>query len=256
MPFGGITVSATGNTAKGGRRRRRNNKKRNAKPKITHKELYALRLMTKASTVHRPLSKIHTLPNALTTNFVYSGSYMGIATSALSAPSQYNLLLNSMYDIDKFQAGHQAMLWDQMKALYQRYKVLKAQVEIRCVPVNASQASIGFVFWPSNDVSSGTTNDISYYNEHAKVPFKLMTTNQIVHKKTYDIAKILEIDKTEYIQDEQYYTSTATSSDPAQTAYLSMAYQSLDTANSPSFSILYRVVQTVELRDLLVQTAS
>jgi len=77
---------------------------------------------------------------------------------------QYTFRGNSLFDPDYTSAGHQPLYYDQLAAVYGRYRVQTATIHIKCVSVGAVAAQI--VIIPVSDVTTITTPSTAL--EHAR----------------------------------------------------------------------------------------
>jgi len=149
-------------------------------------------------------------PRTMKVKLVYLEALQAATTNALNLDYVFNL--NSGFDPNRTGTGHQPRGWDQWAALYNRYRVDKT--EVRASFTNAPSDGAVVSIFASNDATNLT--DLSDIIES---PFSIWKPMQlggpgITLTKTYDLASITGIPKSQYMVDDRY--SALTSADPAE----------------------------------------
>lgn len=149
-------------------------------------------------------------------------NYSGIVAAPGAAFSIQKYRLNSVYDPDLTNAGHQPMGFDQLAALYGRYVVLGCHVTATYSPNGAFSGLWGMT--PSNSETSLT------YPECVELPYSKHSNHHTTtiagasggyaYKFTgyYDCAKIAGVSRAIYVADDRY--QSLISSNPSETITL------------------------------------
>jgi len=188
--------------------------------------------ITKAITNYKPGGIMYNptgdaVPSAYRTKLKYF-EQIGIVSDA-SGQWEYQFNMNSLYDPNRTSTGHQPLGFDQISALYQRYRVLTAKVSI----TNLNQStSTTFGYW-TFIVDSTTSTTVYNLIERAKYA-KIMNVNssspenRITQK--VDCAGIVGCSPVHYQSDDRY--SAVVSSSPVETIIGHIGGQQLGTTGS------------------------
>lgn len=134
--------------------------------------------------------------------------------------NQYRL--NSCYDPDLSGTGKQPLGFDQYSALYGRYRVLKATVDIYCTNrLDTGGNNYVFCVWPSAQSSITSDPESWLVQPMAKYKVGSLATGggAIQHiKMSVDIARLLGVTSSEFRSEADY--SAITSANPSRVAYL------------------------------------
>lgn len=198
---------------------------RRAKPaKKTYKKRSRYSLNTSAMTVGG-------FPQRMRVKLVYTHQYGDTATIGYDI-RQYNL--NSLYDPDRSGTGHQPMHYDQLTAIYNRYRVLSAKVTISYSLCGANGA-ICAVLGSNSDTS------ITNYNELLEQPIVSSKTlaylgDPVVIVKKFSLAKLSGATRTEYKGSDRY--EALTNASPTETLIAHVGIADLKYA---SFAYTYNI---------------
>lgn len=171
------------------------------------------------------------------------------------AASQYQFRLNSLFDPNKTGTGTQPALYDNLYALYKRYRVYAADVKVTAVNYGTDYVRAGFYVTETNDTSTAGLWTANTYSLDAlksnRISYKMIgprttadaTTQVAVVKKKFDLRSLMG---REVMSDDDY---AAVNTNPVQTVYLSVGGANMvgDGINYPlvldcRVSIKYHVV--------------
>lgn len=153
-----------------------------------------------------------------------------ITTTAGSLAYQ-SYRLNSLFDPDYTNTGHQPLGFDQVSSLYNQYKVLR--VRARCTltidPALSASGNVQVVITRSSSgapltVADATTN--AEQNGGAIMVIQNNTSSPYTYTRTVDIPSWQGVSRDVYIQDASY--DVATNTNPSDVIYLSFILTSQD----------------------------
>lgn len=226
----------------------------NPKKKMIRKPKSKVLKVVKPPVIHKSLSR-YGLPDILVTTLNYA-DVQNLQCATLSAVTQKGFRLNSLYDPDYTNAGHQPYMRDQFAALYNTYKVISCDADISIVPSAYNYAPVAFAFMLGNEYAGGSTSVIDSFIERPNMRSRLVRQNGTHLRMHGKIHKILEIDESEYMDDSAYDLPQGNNPSDPNVAYLRISYASLDTNSQPYFSIVTKLKFKVQFKDLLIQTGS
>lgn len=173
-------------------------------------------------------------PEEMTVKLVYHDSYTHTHTSG--AMQLWEFRANSCFDPDYTYTGHQPTGFDEMAALYQRYLVTAAMIEVSASPISSADANVPQVVAILPRLEQNSISDLNTVCENPKAVSANVTgstsdaNNSVTIKKYINIKKILGVKNL----DDLDYSSTVTSS-PTQPVFFSVYSCS---ANQGSTSIM------------------
>lgn len=180
-------------------------------------------------------------------NLTYTGTHTITADGGTNFGSETVYRLNSLYDPDLTNAGHQPYGFDTLTSIYAKYKVTGVSVRITVTDPSADGLAIGYILQPS---TSGTTLQGMNMARAKETPF--VTTKYINNTGRQitslgfraPIYKVEGITKLQYAADLTNF-GAAYNADPASTPYIRFA--ALDTNNN--------LTATMKVRITLIYTA-
>lgn len=201
MDFSAAVASAAAGAAAGGRKRGREDSGSGGGKKRKSRSSRSL-------TVLRPGVNA-VLPDSYRTKLRYSTYYQGYSAAGTPLHRTYNA--NSVFDPDLTGAGHQPRGFDQLAALYGRYRVNAIQVKVSIANLTNAGLLIAQI-WVDNEASDpGGT--VRYEMNNQKM---LGTTvggagaEVTVLKKTWQLWKVASPTKRKYDDDDRYQAIVTT----------------------------------------------
>lgn len=181
---------------------------------------------------------LHPLPQRYITKQKYSTVF---PISSLVSMYQFNL--NSVYDPDRTGVGHQPYGFDQLAALYNRYRVISCSYVINV----SSGANVRFASIASNETPSVLS--LSDLVERPKAQWKVQPAgaNPQYLKGSCYIPSLVGRNKAEYMADDRYQSNITGS--PAELALLSIMCRQLDDTAVDAFCSI-TLNYTVEYFDI------
>lgn len=165
---------------------------------------------------------LHPIPQRFITKQKYSDVF-----TLTPGNSTYVFNLNSVYDPNRTGVGHQPQGFDQLAALYNRYRVISCSWVINCgsdVPVRVGTL-------PTNDIP--LLISMSDFVERPRAQFIIQHpggNTQYLKGKCF-IPSLVGRNKAEYMADDRYQAATTTS--PSELALLQVAgYDLADSGNT------------------------
>lgn len=192
--------------------------------------------------IHKPLSH-NTIPPKLTTEHRYC-DFFSLQTAPAGAMLAQDFMLNSMYDPDITNTGHQPFYRDQLAQLYTKYKVVKVKLHGYAVENAYNYAPVGIASIYGEDLG-GTNSDIQYLWERPHCKPMVLRSEKITLAKTkwLKVAKLLNLSDLEYASDSY---AVAVGSNPSQPAYWRIMLRSIDSASQPYVTIIVDMRFVVE----------
>lgn len=125
--------------------------------------------------------------------------------------------LNSMYDPNLTSTGHQPMGFDQLKVLYNRYRVEKATIRVTSNVVSATSA-VDLAFYASNDAATAST--MMEAKEYPTSKQFIVPAAGAVLDRTWVVYpwQVMGVSKAHYASDDRY--SAAFGDNPAEQCLL------------------------------------
>lgn len=143
--------------------------------------------------------------------------------------------LNSCFDPDRSGVGHQPYGWDQIAALYNRYRVLKCKWK---VSFGASSDTYRWVIVPINgllnaSITNATTYEAACENPRAISGFQCFGAGEIVKRGTTALNNLNGVTRTEYLADDRYESLTTASPSEVMTLTIGLQNQTAATLIIP-----------------------
>lgn len=162
--------------------------------------------------------------------------------------AEYVFRLNSIYDTDLTSIGHQPYSHDIFEQMYNRYRVISVRYYFQFVN-NQTNAPAHIAIIPSNEPN--TVIDIDAIKERPRTRHRMMTgsnsANLPVMKGKFYLPSLTGLTKTQYMSDDRYQSTFATS--PAEALYLTLFTQHIDNSTSPNVYVTVNLEFLVELFD-------
>lgn len=112
-------------------------------------------------------------PESMMCKLVYHDSYTHTHTSG--AQQLWELRANSVYDPDYTYTGHQPTGFDEMAALYQRYLVTAASIEVQASPLSSGGSNIPIVVAILPRLEQNSISDTNTVCENPKAVSKVIS---------------------------------------------------------------------------------
>jgi hypothetical protein len=134
-------------------------------------------------------------------NYVANLQLTNGAAGVFNSTQQYRL--NSLYDPDHTGAGHQPYGYDQITAIYQKYKVYRCDVELTFwFPSQAMYAAIQFLGPDDASTLTGMTPDIAGERPTCELlPLAAASKDPVKVRKTIDIARVIGMTRAQFDAD-------------------------------------------------------
>lgn len=193
------------------------------------------------------LTTINRSLQPIANRYICKMKYAEVVTTDSTAVGQYVMNLNSLFDPNRTGGGHQPYGFDQLAALYNRYRVIACGWRVSACLLSTSP-SVVVAAMPSNDVSI-VWNNFGELIETSRA--KYITQNPgaaalYLQGKSY-LPTLMGRTRDQYMADDQYQAIVTTS--PTENALLYL--QSFDNTGAPLPSVRLNVVleYTVEFFD-------
>lgn len=210
---------------------RRKNQKR-----VNRRRMRRYRRKPRTTLVNRSLQPF---PSRYITKLKYSGAFV------LNVGNNYSqtMNLNSVYDPDRTNLGHQPYGYDQITPLYNRYRVISCSYVINAY---SGSTPIRYACLPCNETPP--INNLSELCENPRARFKLQypggNTTSIIGKSY--LPALVGRNKTQYMADDRYQATVV--NNPAELALLYITAQSMADA-ATDVNLTVTLEYTVEFFD-------
>lgn len=202
------------------------------------------KITNRGTHVHRPICSSG-MPRTLSVRMKYCDAFP-VNLPALGLLTVQQFRLNSIFDPDLTNIGHQPYYRDQLSAFYSTYKVLWCDVR---VTITGEQGSNGLMAIFRADEGTGIPTNITLEGERTGGVRKISQRSDTLrfHQK-YWINNILGIDYKQYASDDLLRTNQGVN--PTQPVVLNVTMQQLDTLNPlvmkcfVDYTLTYFVVQS------------
>lgn len=125
------------------------------------------RVEHRSPVVYTSYSGLNPIAPRLRTTLKYVDTFT-VTTSAGPGIGYTVMNLNGLYDPDSTGAGHQPMGYDQIAALYNRYRVFRTRWTVRVLPNPSTATPFHFVVVPTNTTTVFTTYGAAAEQTYAK----------------------------------------------------------------------------------------
>ncbi len=176
------------------------------------------------------------------------------------AGTPYTFNLGSLFEPRS--GGHQPFGFDQMAALYGRYKVHKVRIVVETMPINANTQSGGAqvvgVFPPGSAQTTLNRLTAVSMGENFNVSTKLIHLNAVaptVFSATYDIASIAGLTKKEFDANIEDYSALVTAS-PTRFPFLEVNFAPNVLGNGDDFASVVTITFVSEFWQRISLAAS
>lgn len=190
-------------------------------------------------TINRALSPI---PQRYITKLKYS---QVVTTSAVFG--NYAMNLNSLYDPDRTGVGHQPYGFDQLAALYNRYRVISCGYRLN-LAVGTSTQPVILTAMPANIVVTGGSCSEMRENPRTKYITQNPGASSIVLRNKSQIPSIVGRTKAQYMADDRYQAEVT--SDPNELVILNIQSWTAADAYLPGVQVQVVMEYTVEFFDI------
>ncbi len=165
--------------------------------------------------------------------------------------------LNSLFDPDRSGVGHQPYGFDQLAALYARYRVLKTKWEITFMSASSSNCAMFCCVVPTNGTVASVTT-ITTFQTLSELPLARhgMVSGSGPGKTIQgeiDLNQLVGTTKTEYLGDDRYEALVTAS--PAEVMVLNVAFFNY-TAASQTMNYYVNLEFEVDFHDPILQSGS
>lgn len=184
------------------------------------------------------------IPDKFITNCKYG--YHSVSSVVNSDLNKINL--NSLFDPDLSAVGHQPYGFDQLAALYNRYRVISATVNFTYSIIGGTSSPFYVSLIPTNDTADVTSDTLTL--EHPEVVHRAITISRPARiKKTYYPSAIIGVTDAVYKADDRYQSVVTTS--PAETVILHQVCFTTAGAGTAGIDICGTIEYHVEFFDRL-----
>lgn len=152
--------------------------------------------------------------------FITKHKYAEVISSALGGGTYgtCRLNLNSIYDPNQSGGGHQVMMFDQLSALYNRYRVIGCSYRISCA-VSDNTVPLQVALVPSNETIPSPSN-IAQIRESPRAKYVLQGAGANIRTISgyVSLPSLFGRTKAQYMADDRYQSTVTTS--PSELAVL------------------------------------
>lgn len=180
-----------------------------------------------------------------------------IAYSMLTGVAQNNVFnLNSIFDPDRTGGGHQPYGFDQLVAMYNRYRVLKVSWVVSVAPVGGNMK---LLVLPSNGLVATAITTAATFASAAELPFARWKAvpatgaNPITLRGSMELNELNGTTRLEYLADDRFEAQVASS--PTELLVLNVAILNDSTGTltpNPTVQLIFHV----DLHDPIILTSS
>lgn len=143
-------------------------------------------------------TSLRPIPSRFITKMKYAEA-LSISTPGMGA---YKWNLNSVWDPNRTGIGHSAYGYDQLKALYNRYRVISCKYILSAI---SDSSNIAFACLPANDTAT-VINNVSECRENPRAKFAIQNPGGTmkVLKGTVYLPALAGQTKTQYMSDDRF----------------------------------------------------
>lgn len=180
-----------------------------------------------------------------------------LSTGSAVFGTEFQYRLNSLYDPDYTSAGHQPYGYDQMAALYNKYRVKAVRYTLTfTTPGAANDIKCGVVFRPNTTAGISSGNVWIVDEDPAGITADLSSSGdrRAVITGRIEMSKIFGISKTKLMAEDNY--SAAVTSNPTNVVYMTFATICYDGTNAVSSSCNVALDFECTFYDRITQSSS
>ncbi len=205
-------------------------------------------------------SAVAPFPFRWNTRLTYGVNVALGTVGSIPTASKYRFRLNSGYDPDVTGTGEQPYQWDQMTAVYTKYIVKSAHVEITFNDPTSSGMFVGWSFHTdttSNDDPVGKTlGDVMSRPNFTCVPITNYGTESITLKMSVPIHTIFGLSQSQYLSVTDQYGASY-NANPLSMAYLDLFIIDPNSLVSPQYvRCVGRIVYEIQFFDYAAPAGS
>lgn len=235
---------------------------RSVRPKAIVKQMIkiAKRSYPKAALTSGPWSdynKTDPLPPHKFCKLIYGERYDFATGAGGTYATEQVMRLNSLYDPDFTGAGHQPRYFDQMAAMYRKYIVYGALIELTFTDPSADGIEVAALIQPSAESLSMTGKSVGYFNEMPQAVVRPLnnTGNQLTKIRQYLPLHILDgISKVRLMNDPNY--SATTTDNPALSPWLRFSVGSYSGTSGVTVRAQLKITYYCKLYDRILVAQS
>lgn len=191
------------------------------------------------------------LPRRLFVKLKYASDQIGTTVSTSYGVHQF--ALNGCHDPDLTGGGHQPMGWDQLKALYNDYRVHACGVKVEGMMLTSGTSGIVAV---GAKLGGGLPTSLAALMEDTSYSHRIVNSERpFVIKRYFDVAKVAGKSKTA-IRGEADFSAGVGANPTTGLGYISVAWQNVDSTTSTGFNIRVTLTYYLEFNDLAVLATS
>ncbi len=186
----------------------------------------------------------------VTLNYIYEATF----TIATVTGTQQVMNLNSLFDPDRTGTGHQPYGYDQLAALYNRYRVLKSKWE---VTFGSTTVTYYAVLLPSNGtltaISNATTFEAAAEAPLAKSTLVGANAESVIYRGGIALNELNGVTTTEYLADDRFEAQIGSS--PAELIVLTAGWYN-SSGSTITVAAMIKLSFEVDFHDPVVQAQS
>ncbi len=196
-------------------------------------------------------------PDRMRCTLTYSSLYISLIANSASV-SRYQFSMNSLFDPDFTGTGGQPEYFDQLSALYNRYRVYGSAIKVVFLPFNSSGAQVNV---PTNAVLLPSAQTLASFNVDdvagmARAQNRIITGNMdqsnVTMVSSHSISEILGVKDVEGADRLQALISAS----PSEQALWSILARTADGTTATSLGISVRITYDCEFFDRQVASQS
>jgi len=185
------------------------------------------------------------LPDRFRTKLVYSENYQ-ITNAAAWNDRVWNI--NSVFDPDQTGVGHQPRYYDQLAALYNRYRVLSCTIDLSVRQRTTHGISVLVI--PNNSVTALTPSTVPAELRRSGV-CKITSANQppVVYRTKFEPWAITGVSKMQYMTDDRF--QAAVGANPTEAICAHQYIEAIDGSTAVDYEFIAQLVYEVEFFDAI-----
>lgn len=168
--------------------------------------------------------------------YAFTAQQLGLVTGVIN---RQIWKMNGLFDPDTSGTGHQPYLYDQLSALYTRYRVYGCKIEVWAQQDNTAKKPVYCAILPTTTPGTINSPDVMMETIGSRMMMLPADLSMKYMKKFYRPATTFNVSKTEYDTDKNYAALTGnagTGSDPSSTASIEFMGYTLDSGLTINFT--------------------